>query len=292
MLEKHGFCVIKVLEDKQCEETIDELFMEMNKYATRQQRQLSRNDPSTWEQCNWPSPGKFLTNLPAFGQKAFENRTNENIYKVFCEIFKEKRLWCSIDKWGIFRGTKDLSFKDENGNTVIMDRPDWRHQLRPHWDVNPWKHCIEMAEGQWPMYQGLVALDDCPEEVGGFLSVPGSSQYLPTWCKEHKAPSMKAHSTPIPLSDPMVKYFQRVPLRRGEIVIWNSAQAHCNFANQSSHMRLYQFIRMLPAFKECQNKDRFSPRKIMKQYPDFCKEWSSTVQLSPLGKKLTALEGW
>ncbi len=134
---------------------------------------------------------------------------SENIYKVFCHIFGEKRLWCSIDKWGIFRGTKGLKFEDDAGHIIEMDRPDWRYQLRPHWypffpesnfirDVNPWVHVKQMQAKEWPMYgvlvphagsndsnQGLVALDDCPEEVGGFQTVPGSANYLPLWCKDY-----------------------------------------------------------------------------------------------------------
>jgi hypothetical protein len=119
-----------------------------------------------------------------------------------------------------------------DGQIVLTERPDWRYQLRPHWDVNPWVYCKQVKAGEWKMYQGLVALDDCPEEVGGFQvlfqltsthkkTVPGSANFLPTWCSEHKAPSMRAHSEPVPLSDPMVKYFQRVPLRKGEMVIWD-----------------------------------------------------------------------
>jgi len=149
-----------------------------------------------------------------------------------------------------------------------------------------------MTEDNWPMYQGLVALSDCPEEVGGFRTVPCSTAYLPTWCEEHKAPFLKEHSIPVPPDDPMVPYFQKIPLRKGEIVIWNSAQAHCNFANQSNKMRLYQFIRMLPAFLECQHKDRFSPRKIIKQYPEFFKEWSQNINFTELGRKLVSLEEW
>jgi hypothetical protein len=35
--------------------------------------------------------GKFLYRDPAFGQQAFDNRTNEKIYHVFTQIFGEAR---------------------------------------------------------------------------------------------------------------------------------------------------------------------------------------------------------
>lgn len=37
------------------------------------------------------------------------------------------------------------------------------------------------------MFQGLIALVDCPEEVGGFIAVCGSARYTQEhWVKEHK----------------------------------------------------------------------------------------------------------
>jgi hypothetical protein len=60
MLEKYGFVVIKVFDSDICEETIKELFEDMNKYASKRQvKKLSREDPTSWEQCNWPSKGKY-----------------------------------------------------------------------------------------------------------------------------------------------------------------------------------------------------------------------------------------
>jgi len=206
------------------------------------------------------------------------------------EIFQDLANY-SVPKWGIFRGTKDLPFKNKFGDITYMDRPDWRHQLRPHWDLNPWIHCRDLERGDWPLYQALVALVDCPEEVGGFQTVPGSAKYLPTWCAEHK-PLWKNRSMQIPEDDPIRKYFQHIPLRKGEIVIFDGAQAHCNFANYSPKMRLFQFIRMLPAFKTCEDKDRFAPLRIIQQYPEKFETWKSEIKLTPLGRKLVGLDVW
>jgi hypothetical protein len=89
-----------------------------------------------------------LSSKQAFGQLAFENRTNKNIYKVFCEIFGEHRLWCTIDKWGVMRGTKNLQI---NGN--VEDRDQWRYELKLHWDANPWLLCEELKKGAPQRYQ-------------------------------------------------------------------------------------------------------------------------------------------
>jgi len=88
----------------------------------------------------------------------------------------------------------------------------------------------------------------------------------------------------------MQQYLQKVPLRKGELVIWDTGQVHCNFANYSNHPRLYQFIRMLPATQENQDEDKFSPRRIMKEkkYRDI----DFSIITDPIGRKLVGLDEW
>lgn len=164
------------------------------------------------EKENWPSKSSyFLTAKPAFTQLAFENRTNENLYYIFSKTFNETKLWSSIDNWGIFRGTKDLVFKTDDGTEVIKDRIDWRFFLKPHWDINPWVYLNSIHKlEEHRQYQALVALVDCPEEVGCLCTVPGSTVFLQTWTKEHLPPFMKRHSVRIDEADPMAKYMQNV----------------------------------------------------------------------------------
>lgn len=47
----------------------------------------------------------------ALAQKAFDNRTHPNLYKVFCAIFGTSHLYTYIDHWGIMRGTQALELK-------------------------------------------------------------------------------------------------------------------------------------------------------------------------------------
>jgi ectoine hydroxylase-related dioxygenase (phytanoyl-CoA dioxygenase family) len=101
------------------------------------------------------------------------------------------------------RGSKDLVWRqgtphapsdaDEAVETTVeaeaeaeavkttVDRPDWRWNLHPHWDWNPWVYQAMVDRGLPRMYQGIIALDDCPEEVGGHVTIPGSAAYLPHW---------------------------------------------------------------------------------------------------------------
>jgi len=174
-LSKYGFVVVRnILTPEQCSKTIDEFFFDLNRRAEYTQKEIiSPDDPKTWETCNFPTKSKFLVETPAFTPNAFKNRCNTLIYDIYCHLFQRKDLWCNIDNWGLFRGTKDLLFKDGD-KEVIMDRPDWRHNLKLHWDYNPWTLQKWMDKGDPELYQGLVALSDCPCEVGGFMAVPGS----------------------------------------------------------------------------------------------------------------------
>ncbi len=47
----------------------------------------------------------------ALAQKAFDNHTHENLYKVYSAIFGTSRLYTHIDHWGIMRGTENLELK-------------------------------------------------------------------------------------------------------------------------------------------------------------------------------------
>lgn len=139
------------------------------------------------------------------------------------------------------------------------------------------------------LYQGIIALADCPEEVGGFMCVPGITAFLPQWVKERAPVHDKWLLVRVPDDDPMLGYVQKVPLRKGEMVIWDAGQAHGVFPNQSNKMRLYQFVRMMPAMKECEERDRFAARVVCNKYAQFD---IASVPLTALGRKLVGLDEW
>lgn len=226
-LLKYGMVVIKLFKNEICDDTVNDMFKELNDSVIErkgcQEIPLSPNHPASWEKSNWPTKGKFLVRDPAFAPMAFKNRTSENLYHVYKNIFERDDLLCSIDNWGLFRGTKNLIFTEEEFNfwktkrtearkhfeiqyekehgekppaddidkyniryikndagesVVMMDRPDWRHNLKPHWDLNPWKWLKEIEKGEPEQYQSLLAINECPEEVGGFRCLPGSHIFV------------------------------------------------------------------------------------------------------------------
>lgn len=59
---------------------------------------------------------------------------------------------------------------------------------------------------------------------------------------------------------------QPIPLRKGEIIIWNYGQLHGTTDNQSNQMRLMQYIRMFPAKDKYIKRDQYSSMNILKKY--------------------------
>jgi len=261
------------------------------KLKGKQRKSIDLSDPTSWETHNFPSHSKFLVGTPAFTPNAFKNRTNMNVYHVFRELFGRHDLWCNIDNWGFFRPTKNIAFPDG-----VKDRDDWRYNLKLHWDFNPWilKKWDEVDHDP-TCYQGLVALVNCPEEVGGFACVPCSHIFLKKWTEERPCPRMDKASMRIPADDPMQNYIQHVPLRKGELVIWTSSLVHANFPNTSNKWRIHQFIRMLPADRKSNDKDRYAPLRIMNKFRDdpFVRFGPEDFPyLSPLQRKLIGIDFW
>lgn len=141
------------------------------------------------------------------------------------------------------------------------------------------------------MYQGILAIDDCPEEVGGFCCVPGSARFLKQWCAAHAAPRPRRHDGRLPgnhYPDPesaIAKDMQRFPLRKGCVVIFDSGTCHANFKNTSQRSRHVQFVRMCPAETACKQRDKYAschmksaiPRSVRAELSDFEKKLCSLV---------------
>ena len=275
-LDQYGFVVLDgVLSQEECAASLDEFWAEAPRVA--------RDDWRTWEDANWPSRSKFLTEAAA-GQRAFDTRTSPVLYEVFRQVYGgEHRLLCNVDNYGVMRGTR---FEEEG-----EERPAWRVSLEPHWDRDPWHYTAELARGAPRQYQGLVALTECYNDwrgsTGGFRVCPGSAAALEEWCRRVKRPAdLQKDSFHIASSDPWYKRLQKVPLRRGSLCIWDSGALHANFENSSRDVRIVQYVRMMPAPEVCSlpSRARLFP---MSQTFDV-----SRIRLTPLGRKLLGIDKW
>lgn len=290
-LNTFGLCIVKVMTKADCQASVDAMFEEINFLRFRKGIDgplVSPEDPCTWNSTNWPSTKKFLVDDLALHRQAFANRCSERIYEAFVAAFGEKRLHVSIDKWGIARGAKQ--------------NPKWAVALKPHWDLNPWQFLRDADNGINSGYQGLVALTDQNVETGCHMSLPGCTHFLRQWTLERMvdAKATTSQSFHADLDDPILRFMQPIPLRKGEMVIWSWGQLHGSSRSQSDRMRLSQYVRMYPAPEALsrfsyESRDRFGCEKTLRR----CAKNGTLPQAlledlrsNPLSSCLLGLQKW
>ncbi|ETO32717.1 hypothetical protein RFI_04399, partial [Reticulomyxa filosa] len=305
ILKKYGLVVLRVLSPQECQQSINALLdeaytrkVEILKQQCakdpsivnqlKEVRRVDLENPATWKKENFPNPNwVFLFDRPAFHPIAFRNRFHVKVYAVFKTLYGgDANLNVSIDNWGIYRGTKDLTFKESlsksnantNANTNIsgekdrilqsgVQRPDWRKSLNPHWDINPWTYSEMLECGHYvPIYQGAIALSCHRLQDGVHLTLPGCTPFLKRWCEMHPCPNSKAFRHNLDLDNPIADFLQPIPLRAGEMVVWDYGQLHGTSANQSNRMRLVQYIRMFPSQQKYSKRDHYSCQNILLKY--------------------------
>jgi hypothetical protein len=223
IMDTYNMAVIQVLDDEECETTVNAMWEEMN--VTNK---LDKDDSRTWENENWPTPNsRFLSNNYATHEIVFRNSVHPKVVEVFSTLFGTDDLITTIDNWGIKRGT----------HFDWGTRYEWRDDsLRLHWDVDIYNYVPRL-------YQSFIALVDSDYSVGSFACVPGSANELNEWKIKNKPIQNKI----VPPYDDMQKRIQKIPLRKGCLVVWDRGTAHANFANAcTDKCRIVQYMRMLP----------------------------------------------
>ena len=308
--ERHGVVVVSnVLTDEQCSRSVDEVWLFLKEMFNPE---IDRNDPSTWQK-GWPSFSKLgiLGNERWLYPQACDNRQNPNIYQVFRTLFGENELIVNVTRAGLMRPTKDVFFPSLN---KTEDRPDWVTVSEwLHLDMNPLtgrsttygfgnvgeNHNESSAEPltaerkatnnglRKRKLQAIVALDDCREEDGGFHAVPGFQHYIRTWTRLNKDLCLETNRGPdpstvqIPADDPIRQHIQRMPIRKGSLLVWDSRLPHGNFPNQSNHMRIVQYLHMAPVSDDA-----------LESFPLTEEDFPPNFQMTALGAKLYGFHPW
>eukprot|EP00761_Pharyngomonas_kirbyi_P003690 gb/GECH01003694.1/.p1 GENE.gb/GECH01003694.1/~~gb/GECH01003694.1/.p1 ORF type:complete len:387 (+),score=91.42 gb/GECH01003694.1/:1-1161(+) len=276
--EKYGFVVVdNVLSSEECDASIDEVWGEVADCDGN----LKREDPDTWlEESNWSrslmSRLGIVSNFPVIGPWAFKNRVNPNVYHVFQLLLNEEKLWTSFDRFGFLRPTQNVGGKN-------IDKPEWRTSKNwLHWDLNPWRPFIgdettnpekddnneeslhdshpknrwnrqrfifennELSSPPFRRVQGLVSFTDVGENDGGFLTVPGVLHHTERWAHDHQDLKTEGNLCMVPKDNELYQHTQKIPMKAGSLVVWDSRQVHANFPNHSDKFRIAQYIKMFP----------------------------------------------
>jgi ectoine hydroxylase-related dioxygenase (phytanoyl-CoA dioxygenase family) len=185
------------------------------------------------------------------------------------------------------------------------------HRGFVHWDLDPWEEEIPFG------LQGVLALEDTEENQGGFHCVPGMHKYLREYIKKVPSPPQRerfhTHGVPINVPKPALQRLklQKIPAKKGDLVIWRRELAHGNGHNVSSSPRLAQYINMYP-HRPHQVK-RLTPQESLHPEPKYerIKMYQSNsaaankpgdirrfeenhppANLTDLGKRILGLDSW
>jgi ectoine hydroxylase-related dioxygenase (phytanoyl-CoA dioxygenase family) len=209
-------------------------------------------------------------------QFLWDNRQYPRVYDAFVDVWDREDLWVTIDR---------ANLNPPNGGA------------RPfggfiHWDS-------DTSQVPLPVnVQGVLSLVDTDPEVGGFQCVPELFRMLEEWI-----PTQTRDRNPFyPDTTGFPIHF--VPLKAGDLLIWNTLLAHGIKPNTSpDRVRMAQYISMYPADEDNSQvrevrlrswRDREPPKGFA--FPGDLREWEKKryprAELSELGESLLGLRPW
>jgi ectoine hydroxylase-related dioxygenase (phytanoyl-CoA dioxygenase family) len=206
------------------------------------------------------------------------NRQHPRIHEIFAEVYGTEKLWVSIDR---------VNFKPP----ADPAHPEHDHHGFIHWDTDTSKYPnIPFS------VQGVLALEDTPPGMGGFQCIPEMFRELDDWIKRQPADRD-------PRRPDITGYeITRVDMKAGDLVIWHRLMPHGNGHNQSTKVRLCQYITMSPAREDDEAarqerirlwRERVPPvSPAYKGDPRGVEKGQPPPELTPLGRKLLGLDKW
>lgn len=145
------------------------------------------------------------------------------VHEVFAELFGTDKLWVSIDRTCCKR---PLGPNDKPYSFI-------------HWDIN-----VNQRPRPFEV-QGVVALTDTTDNMGGFQCVPQLYRELDDWLA--KQPCGKAQSPGLAYPDYLGSDLVRPEMKVGDLLVWDSFLPHGNGPNVSKRTRYAQYVTMFPA---------------------------------------------
>ncbi len=95
----------------------------------------------------------------------------------------------------------------------------------------------------------MLYLTDAREGEGCFECVPGIFRSLPDYLRAHPGPLVDARGEPLPI-DVSGHDIVRVPLRAGDLIVWNAHLPHHGGPNHGSRPRISMAVTMHPEGRE------------------------------------------
>lgn len=224
----------------------------------------------------------------------------------FIEIYHQQALWNTRQRPRVVEAFRELLGSptvhvttDRVSMKLPMhpDHPKFGGALPIHWD-------IPMKIGEppsWNGLQGVLAITDTNEDMGGFACVPGSHLRVDELVARQDA-DFKGWM-PAPAPDIAG---QAIPMRAGDLLIWSALLLHGSLANRSKLPRFAQYIGFARA-------PQFSPKALnaniaaleaftplggwhdnpqVNQPRQWAGRPSSMPRLTELGRAVAGIEPW
>lgn len=174
-------------------------------------------------------------------QSMWDVRQHPAVHAAFAGVLGTAKLWVSIDRVNYKPPLSREGDGEESELHRALTGPYADGFL--HWDMNV---------NQWPRpfeVQGLVALTDTDPDMGGFQCVPDLYRRLDDdrlGYPNRKIPSPQLDRVEVELWKAAGKLV-RPAMKRGDLLVWDSALPHGNFVNHSDRTRYCQYLTMFPA---------------------------------------------
>jgi hypothetical protein len=270
--DNNGYVVVK---DAVPQENLDAAVAAIFDYL-----EMEPDNPETWYDAR--RRGHAIVHMHQH-HAMWDNRQHPRVYGAFADILGNDKLWVSMDRAGM-------------KPPISEAHPEYDDRGFVHWDMDtskPW--------GDQLFVQGVLALTDTTEEMGGFCCVPGFHKNLRQWIDEQ--PEERNPRAPDLSRLPDGMRVTPIPMQAGDLVIWNRLLAHGNGRNEGTRPRLAQYITFYSSSNNeearqervaCWREQR-SPKGWEKDIPELFRgrETKYTVaELTPLGRKILGVDLW
>lgn len=221
-------------------------------------RGFDRADNTTWNA--FKSSGKYGLSMrgPCFNPVLVNNRQNEVLGCILRHIVGDDVI-IGHDRFSIYRATD------------IESGEKYKTPPNIHLDINPWwwlessadiiigaeslsyeseqdfikeNNLVVRCNGRH--VQGVINFEDNLECDGGTLIVPCFHKYMEKWCADNESRLRR----PIPWvtlnaqdNSNFLGVAQRVPMRKGSVLMWDQTMMHGSAPNSSKRCRMGQFFK-------------------------------------------------
>jgi len=130
-----------------------------------------------------------------------------------------------------------------------------------------------------------LALSEHNETSGGFHCVPNfAATEFEEWGRINEDKKASGSLIDLPKSDPAMSRVERISLRPGSLLIWDSRTPHGNYPNEGFGWRMVMYVTMDALADE----DIF----VSQEDKDYFLMFLRGVQLTELGKRVAGVADW